>query len=237
VEPPREWDEYSRRVAAGLQAADVVTAPTQAMLTMLEDEYGSLRRTAVVPNGRSAIAATIRSPQKEPLIFSAGRIWDPAKNVHTLCLAAPLVSWPVSVAGDTSSPDGKPVACQDVDVLGPLPPAAVQDWLARASIYALPARYEPFGLSILEAAASGCALVVGDIASLREIWGDAATYVAPDDTRAVADALQSLIDDPPRRSALAAHAREVAATFSAQRMGEGYGTIYSNLTGRRREVA
>ncbi len=32
----------------------------------------------------------------------------------------------------------------------------------------LPARYEPFGLSVLEAALSGCALVLGDIPSLRE---------------------------------------------------------------------
>ena len=52
--------------------------------------------------------------------------------------------------------------------------------MGRAAIYALPARYEPFGLSILEAALSGCALVIGDIPSLREIWADAALFVPSD---------------------------------------------------------
>ena len=50
-----------------------------------------------------------------------------------------------------------------------------------ASIFALPARYEPFGLSILEAALSGCALVLGDLPSLRELWTGAAMFVPPDD--------------------------------------------------------
>jgi glycogen synthase len=58
------------------------------------------------------------------------------------------------------------------------------DWYARASIYALPARYEPFGLSALEAALSGCALILGDIPSLREVWLEAAPYVSPDDESA-----------------------------------------------------
>ena len=43
-----------------------------------------------------------------------------------------------------------------------------------AAIFARPARYEPFGLAILEAAQAGCALVLGDIPSLRELWADAA---------------------------------------------------------------
>ena len=64
-----------------------------------------------------------------------------------------------------------------------------QRGIARAAIYALPAHYEPFGLSILEAAMSGCALVLGDIPSLREIWGDAAVFVHPDNRDAVARCL------------------------------------------------
>ena len=64
-------------------------------------------------------------------------------------------------------------------MLGRLSAGELADWYARAAIYALPARYEPFGLSALEAALSGCALVLGDIPSLREIWGDAALFVPP----------------------------------------------------------
>ena len=47
----------------------------------------------------------------------------------------------------------------------------IRPWFARAGIYALPAVYEPFGLSVLEAALSGCALVLGDIPSLARNLG------------------------------------------------------------------
>ena len=71
--------------------------------------------------------------------------------------------------------------------------------LAASAIYALPARYEPFGLSALEAGLCGCALVLGDIPSLREVWGDAAVFVDPHDAQALAKALNCLIDHPEQR--------------------------------------
>jgi hypothetical protein len=58
-----------------------------------------------------------------------------------------------------------------VRCLGPLEASELAGWMHRAAIYALPARYEPFGLSALEAAQAGCALVLGDLSSLREVWG------------------------------------------------------------------
>ncbi len=78
----------------------------------------------------------------------------------------------------------------------------------RASIYAMPARYEPFGLSILEAGLSGCALVLGDIPSLREHWDGAAAFVAPDDREALRSAIEGLIDSPARRAELGRRARD-----------------------------
>jgi glycogen synthase len=90
----------------------------------------------------------------------------------------------------------------------------------------LPARYEPFGLSALEAALSGCALVLGDIPSLREIWGDAAIFVSPDDATGFARALNNLIADPESRETLSGRARARALQFSPQRMGEEYLDAY-----------
>jgi glycosyltransferase involved in cell wall biosynthesis len=104
------------------------------------------------------------------------------------------------------------------------------EWYARASIYALPARYEPFGLSILEAASAGCALVLGDIATLRENWDGAADFVAPDDGDALAGAIQRLIDDPLRRDRQARLARRRARRFPADRMAAAYLTLYRELT-------
>src|SRR5207248_6075453 len=91
--------------------------------------------------------------------------------------------------------------------LGSLSPPHFADWLARAAIYALPARYEPFGLSVLEAAQAGCALVLGDIPSLRENWDGAAVFVSPDSPPELEAALAALIREPQRRDRLAARPR------------------------------
>jgi glycogen synthase len=123
--------------------------------------------------------------------------------------------------------------------LGVLDRAEMAERLGAAAIFAAPARYEPFGLGVLEAAASGCALALGDIASLRETWDGAAVFLPPNDAAAWRDALSSLIADEARRAALAAAARRRAAAFSRERMGERYAELYYRLVGRtaRREVA
>jgi len=123
-----------------------------------------------------------------------------------------------------------------VHCLGELPRGALARELAAASIYALPARYEPFGLSVLEAALSGCALVLGDIASLRETWGEAALYVAPDDHAALLATLQQLIAQPGRRARLAQAALQRARDFTPARQCDAYLDAYARLAPRFDEL-
>jgi glycosyltransferase involved in cell wall biosynthesis len=118
--------------------------------------------------------------------------------------------------------------------LGRLSAEELARWYAIAAIYVLPARYEPFGLSVVEAALSGCALVLGDIPSLREIWGEAAVFVPPDDGEAVAGAINALITDSTRRCQLAKMARDRAVEFTPQRMASGYLKAYQDLIHQRR---
>jgi len=225
--PPAEWDAYHDRVQRGLAAASTIAAPSAAMLRALAAHYGPCRGT-VIPNGRCAVQFR-PGATKEPFIFAAGRVWDPAKNIATLCAAAPSIEWPIVVAGDTAGPDGAARIPDDVTALGRIGPLEMRDRLARASIYAMPAKYEPFGLSILEAALSGCALVLGDIPSLREHWDGAALFVAPGDRDALAAALASLIADAPRRERWGRRARVRGTEFTAARMTDAYKRLYADL--------
>jgi glycosyltransferase involved in cell wall biosynthesis len=100
---------------------------------------------------------------------------------------------------------------------------------ARAAVYALPARYEPFGQSVLEAALAGCALVLGDIPSLRELWEGVALFVPPDDAATLRAALESLIRDPSLRGTLAMDARRRALARSPERMARGYLRVYGRV--------
>ena len=99
-------------------------------------------------------------------------------------------------------------------------------WLARAAVFALPARYEPFGLLPLEAALSGCALVLGDIESLREVWGDAADYVDPDDADALARTINTLIASPERLHAASGAAYAQAVGYGMERTAAAYVDLY-----------
>lgn len=225
-EAPVSWDTYRDAVRAGLRSADLVVAPSTCALTDVIHHYGPLRKTEVVPNGREI---SFRHVAKEPLIFSSGRLWDQAKNLSTLAGIASNLPWPVHVAGDTQEPGGKTVSFANVRLLGRLNASQMAEQFERASIYCLPVRYEPFGLSALEAALAGCALVLGDIPSQREIWRDAAVFVSPNDADALRTALQQLIADAPRRRELAKRAHERALEFTTLRMASSYLALYAEL--------
>ncbi len=229
---PAEWRTYRERVEGGLRAADLVVAPTAALLSRLEDLYGPLPRRRVIPNGRSdrGLAALA----KRPYVLSVGRLWDEAKNVSSLARAAPSLPWPVLVAGEHESPDGDRSATDlagGIRRLGPRSPAELAVLFGHAAIYALPARYEPFGLSILEAALAGCALVIGDIATLRELWDGCAVFVPPDDDGALAEAISGLIGDLPRRRRLARLARRRARGLGPEPMTASYLAAYESARG------
>lgn len=254
---PREyWATYRNAVAVGLRAADHVVAPTRAMLSALPDLYDvELPHSSVISNARDASLflpppPAIQIPAcKEPFVFAAGRLWDEAKNIGALAQSAGNgLAWPVLVAGDTRHPDaGKHDASArfaNVKLLGKLAPVQVAGWMRRAAIYALPARYEPFGLSALEAALSGCALVLGDIPSLREVWGrgetdifddattdeDCALFVPPNDAGALRAALQNLIECDSLRDELARRAFcRARHRYTPERMAQQYMCVCDTL--------
>lgn len=227
---PAEWDAYRRRTRVGIDGADAMVAPTRAMLAALEREHGPCGGI-VIPNGSPIAARPAR--ERWPFVLGAGRLWDAAKNLAALDAVADSLAWPVVLAGDLGG--------------GPPPRYArhagslAADRLAAlrrcAAIFAAPARYEPFGLAVLEAALDGCALVLGRIPSLVEVWGDSAVYVDPDDLDELRAVLGGLIADDEHRRALARSARQTALRYGIDRCARGYRRLYQRLASARAEAA
>ncbi|MCL4194126.1 MAG: glycosyltransferase family 4 protein, partial [Thermoguttaceae bacterium] len=228
-QPPARWDRYRQMVGAGMQNAQLVVAPTQTMLGWFDQNYGPLTRIRTIYNGRDR--AHYRVGRKQPLVLTAGRLWDEAKNVAVLARIASRLDWPVYVAGSARDPNHCEAHFPGVQMLGPLAPEVLADWYSRAAIYALPARYEPFGLSALEAAFSGCALVLSDIPTLREVWGDAACFVSPDDEEGWVRTTRRLADNAALRWEYAGRARSRALRYTAGRMAREYTAAYEELCG------
>ena len=215
---PSCWDEYRGRVTRGLNGADLVIAPTRAMRNELARHYGT-SAARVIPNGLSP--GRFRPAAKENLVLTAGRLWDQAKNIALLDRIAPSLAWSVFAAGGGGS-------FANLKNLGELAPDAMAEWYSRAAIYALPARYEPFGLTPLEAAFSGCALVLGDIASLRENWRGAALFAPPDGDADFRDRLTELVRSATLRGAMQKAARARASAFRATTMADAYLAAYDD---------
>ncbi|MBY8962711.1 glycosyltransferase family 4 protein [Flavobacterium sp. D11R37] len=231
-EAPAEWEEYKQVVENALAASDIVVAPTEAILQEAGKIYGNLPETEIIYNGRDISVNHLQ--QKEPYVLSAGRVWDEAKNICLLSGVANNLDWPVYIAGGNTCPDTGVVYDNDnVHFLGFLKEADMQEQMAKAAVFCMPAKYEPFGLAVLEAALQGCALALGDIPTLRELWGDTAVFFNPFDEDESIAAIQSLIHDEKLRKTLAAKASMRAKDFTAQAMAGQYMQLYSKLCGNK----
>lgn len=226
-EAPANWHIYAAKVKAGLQQADCVVGITQYMMDALHQLYGPFTACKVIYNARERNG--FKPAVKEPFIFSMGRLWDEAKNIQALQHIANHLSWPVYVAGEDH---GQLEKTDNFHLMGHLSTAEVAEQLSRASIYVMPARYEPFGLSILEAALSGCALVLGDIPSLREVWGDTALFADPDDPQTLRKQIKKLIQQPKLRQEMAGKAMKKAEKFSTTIMARQYMNVYQMMVSK-----
>jgi glycosyltransferase involved in cell wall biosynthesis len=132
----------------------------------------------------------------------------------------------VYLAGESTHPEGGVAQLASCRALGRLGKDEMNVWLARASVYASPALYEPFGLGVLEAAIHGCALVLSDIPTFRELWDDAAAFVPPRDSGLLAAAIDAFTIRPEMREEYGHRARGRAVRYSSSRMAEDYLAVY-----------
>jgi glycosyltransferase involved in cell wall biosynthesis len=223
--PPGEWNEYYNRVKQGIEAVDLVIAPSRAMKKCIQEIYAVTSLVKVIYNGRSK--EMFNSRNKKSCIFSMGRVWDEAKNINLLIKASEKLDFNIRIAGDQQFERNSFEHSSDkIKFLGRLNNDSIAAELSEACLYVLPAKYEPFGLSALEAAMSACALVLGDIPSLREIWQDAALYVDVNDEGMLAKRINGLMGDSEQLKHYQYKALERAENFSSAAMASAYLEIY-----------
>lgn len=215
----------------GLSRSDVVVVPSAAFGRALSAAYGLPRFPEVVWNGRTAAAGRI-DPDLSAFVFTAGRLWDEGKNVETLDRVAARSAMSVLAAGPIAGPNGARVAPAALRLLGELSEAGVAEQLARRPVFVSLARYEPFGLAVLEAAQHGCPLVLSDIPTFRELWDGAALFAEPDDDEAVAGLLERIAADPVAADALGRAAADRAARYTPDAMVAGMLAVYRGVLDR-----
>ena len=101
--------------------------------------------------------------------------------------------------------------------------------LRASSLFVFASRYEGFGLPPLEAMAEGIPVVASNAASLPEILGDAALFVAPDDVEGLASAMRTVLANPALAQRLSKAGRARAAQFTWQACASAHLTLYESL--------
>lgn len=220
------WRDAQTR--AGLIAADAVVAPSAAFAEALQRVHRLPFTPAVVHNGRSAPASSAQATAHDA--FTAGRLWDRGKNLRTLDKVAGT-GIPIRAAGPLFGPQGETVTLHHIACLGSLTAAALAGELEARPVFVSAALYEPFGLSVLEAAQAGCALVLADVPTFRELWNGVATFINPRDAVSFADAIAALLNDPAERARRGEAASARAEAYSLQAMYAGIAKIHASLRG------
>lgn len=233
---PKEsrWLRWYRNVVTeGLAQASVVVAPSVWMLEAIRACYTRPGRDAVIYNGRNPI---FFNPyvSKSDSVLAVGRLLDAGKQVSLLtqhmhplpvCIVnsdeavspAPPISAEVKLAADETC----------VSLKGAQTEAQLRLLYSRASIFVATSRYEPLGLSAVEAALSRCAIVANDIPTFREMWGDAAIYFQANDAASLADVIRRLHQQRDLCRGYAARAYQRARDcFTAKRMIDDYVKLY-----------
>ena len=229
---PNDFTWRTALVRRGYANADRLIAPSQAFAETTQEVYGLEEAPAVVRNGRKRS----RLPTADHLgdfVFTAGRLWDPGKGLEVLDRAAARVSTLVVAAGPLSGPHGQSVPLPHIRCLGRVDDAEVARRLAARPVFVSPSLYEPFGLAVLEAAQAGCALVLSDIPTFRELWGGAAVFTPPGDDAALADALQRLMLQPDLREELGQAALKRSRRYTVKAMADRVLDVYRQLLAER----
>jgi glycosyltransferase involved in cell wall biosynthesis len=227
---PLDFRWRTRALWRGMVACNALVAPTHAFAEATARAY-ELPVPFVVRNGRAAPEAAPTA--RERLVFTSGRLWDDGKDVATLDEAAAQIQVPLYAAGPLQGPNGEQRTLDHARPLGRLPADEVSAWLARAPIFASAALYEPFGLGVLEAAQAGCALVLSDIPTFRELWDEAAVFVEPRDAQGFADALERLLADPAETARLGAQAQARAGRYTVKAMAAAMLEVYRHVAPER----
>ncbi len=230
-EDPSPWTALERGVFARARA---VVANCEGTLSCLEAAHALPSVRSVIHNATRPDRAVPRTPSPVPTVLYAGTL---GRGKGAATLAASLASWPsgtvlrlvgaseTALLGRGDSPPQRPPGGA-VEALPGVPPQALPSLLATAHAVVLPLEDSLFGrcmtspLKLWDARGAGVPIAASDLPTVRAIAGDVAHLCAPDDPRALADAVRRALATPgdrPRLRTWGARAAEVEAVLEAAR--------------------
>jgi glycosyltransferase involved in cell wall biosynthesis len=215
----------SRRVRDELISCGVAASRTQVIYNAVDPEEFTPGR---------ADRAALQLPANVPLGLFVGDIRTERKNLGTVLHAlASTAGIHLAVVGSLAESPFPDMArrlglAERVHFLGYR--RDVARLMQAVDVYIFPSRYEPFGIVVLEALASGTPVITACTVGAAEIVTPECGIVLPDpnDAHTLGAELAALMGDPARRACMARAARDVAMQHGWQRMAQEYFRLYES---------
>jgi glycosyltransferase involved in cell wall biosynthesis len=180
-------------------------------------------------------------------ILCVGRASDPNKGIRTLIEAFALLPKSARLTlVDDDHPDNlarkraAELGCADrLHIAGRVPTDELVHLYRRATLVAVPSRYEGFGLPAAEAMACGTPVVATAAGALPEVVGvgGGGVLVAPDSPEALAKGIASLLEQPEARAELGARGRDrVVAAYAWPRVAAATAAVYADVVDEFRQA-
>lgn len=180
--------------------------------------------------GINTLAATTNLDMRKSSIVSVSTL-NPHKNYETLIRALSLVvkipelsSLKLVIVGDThATPSYYDILLNlvaelgligRVHFVGSVSHPDIVGYYQSADIFVFPSRLETFGMPLVEAMASGTAVISSDLPICREVCSDAALYFDPCDVVSLAGLIRQVLGDRALRDDLVRRGLHRAQDFS-----------------------
>lgn len=206
-----------------------------------------LKRVFVLPNPLAMDPVDVL-PKKEKIILAAGRMnawWY--KGFDVLIAAWAMIAkkhpdWKLQVAGDGWKEPTERVhemarksgAGDQIEFLGFR--KDIVELYRRSAIFVLSSRYEGFGMVLIEAMSQGCAPVACDFRGRQReiVMSDKEGQVCPpDDPKALAEAMERLIEDDGYRQSVQQAAVERSKYYMVDKCMERWEPILAQITNKK----
>jgi len=225
----RVWDRLRRW---SYRYADLVTANSKHALQTMS-AYVPQARLAYVPNPLFSQPAQVRAP--EPVILNVGRL-TPQKAQDILIdafadVAGDFRDWRLVIAGEGEEVDNLAARAEHLNIADRVTfTGRVDPWplYTRASIFALPSRFEGTPNALLEAMSAGVAPIISETSSgaldfVRD--GINGLVVETDNVASLVAALRRLMADPSLREKFSHEARAAVDHLKPQQVIEDWDRV------------
>jgi glycosyltransferase involved in cell wall biosynthesis len=213
-----------KRMAEQLRHARALTCNSHATAAEMESHLGIPReRLHVVGLGVADVFHPRESKAGHYVLYVGGL--GPHKNFNSLLHVLDRLPGPLVAAVPELPPNPDP----RVEWKPGLSTEALAELLSDAKLLVHPSLLEGFGLTVLEAMASGVPVVCSDVPALREVAEGAARFFPAGDAEAMVAAVHEVWNDASLRAKMRDSALQRAATFTWSAAAERVLKVYESL--------